>query len=229
MTGSIAPVWHTVVLAIFLLLFSFFSARSQHTFTARHGRVCLYAMSMGWEWLMVLYVALGTRRRLRLRDLVSGRWQSGMDILRDLGVAIGFWVAAITLLAGVGSWMGLGNPHQMAEARQKLSFLIPRTHGELLLFLGVSATAGFCEEILFRGYFQRQFAAFTRSASGGLMLQAVLFGAAHAYEGGSRMMLIAIYGILLGLLAMWCESLRPGMLAHFLHDTGAAFALRRLL
>ena len=47
--------------------------------------------------------------------------------------------------------------------REQLGFLIPGTTLELLVWFCLSATAGICEEIIFRGYLQRQFAAFTGS------------------------------------------------------------------
>jgi membrane protease YdiL (CAAX protease family) len=217
-----------MLLVIVLLIFSFLSARSQHKFSARHGRALLYAMTMGWEWLLVAGIAFGCRRQLKLRDLVGGRWQSAQDVLLDVGLALGFWVAAVAVLAVLGYALGLAHANQIAEARQKLGFLIPRSPLEMSLFLALSATAGVCEEIIFRGYFQRQFAAFTRTVTGGLVLQAMLFGAGHAYEGGVRMILVAIYGVMFGALALTRNSLRPGMLAHFLHDSSAGLALRHL-
>jgi uncharacterized protein len=44
----------------------------------------------------------------------------------------------------------------------------------------VSTSAGICEEFVYRGYLQQQFAALTRSATGGLVLQAIAFGVSHA-------------------------------------------------
>ncbi len=91
-----------------------------------------------------------------------------------------------------------------------------------------SATAGFCEEIIFRGYLQRQFAALTRSTLAGVLLSAIVFGASHGYEGAARMLLIGIFGLMFGLLAWWRKSLRPGMIAHAWHDALSGAILRML-
>jgi membrane protease YdiL (CAAX protease family) len=56
----------------------------------------------------------------------------------------------------------------------------------------------------------------------------VVFGASHGYEGFARMVLIAIYGFMFGLLAWWRKSLRPGMIAHAWHD-GLSGAVLRML
>lgn len=89
----------------------------------------------------------------------------------------------------------------------------------LVVYLLLRATAGFCEEIIFRGYLQKQFSAWTHSAEAGLVLQALVFGAGHAYQGPRLMVVIAVYGCLFGLLALWRRSLRPGMIAHSLEDS----------
>jgi hypothetical protein len=47
----------------------------------------------------------------------------------------------------------------------------------------VAITAGICEEIVYRGYLQRQLSAFTGSLPIAVCLQAAIFGAAHLYQG----------------------------------------------
>jgi membrane protease YdiL (CAAX protease family) len=112
--------------------------------------------------------------------------------------------------------------------RRELGFLVPGTTLELIVWCLLSTTAGICEEIIFRGYLQRQFGAFTRSMLGGLILSAIVFGAAHGYEGGPRMLLIGVYGLMFGLLAWWRKSLRPGMIAHAWHDAFSGAVMRLL-
>ncbi|PYX56542.1 MAG: hypothetical protein DMG73_15220 [Acidobacteria bacterium] len=57
-----------------------------------------------------------------------------------------------------------------------------------------------------------------RSAAAGLVIQGIVFGIAHGYQGPKYMFIIAVYGCLFGLLAQWRHSLRPAMIAHFLQD-----------
>jgi membrane protease YdiL (CAAX protease family) len=93
----------------------------------------------------------------------------------------------------------------------------------------LALTAGICEETIFRGYLQRQFTAWTRNAAAGIVLQGVVFGAAHAYQGLNQVILIAVYGCLFGLLALWRKSLRPGMMAHFVQDAIGGLMLAKYL
>jgi uncharacterized protein len=86
-----------------------------------------------------------------------------------------------------------------------------------VIWLGMSATGGFCEELTFRGYLIRQFSAWTGSRVLAIVLQGVVFVLAHGYYQ-KVMIVIMVQGWLLGLLAYWPKSLRPGMLAHGLQD-----------
>lgn len=51
------------------------------------------------------------------------------------------------------------------------------------LWIVMALSAGFCEELIFRGYLQRQISDLTDSAVAAVLLQALLFGLAHGYQG----------------------------------------------
>ena len=230
-TVSVAPVWHTVLLLVLILAMSFSGGSGgKRAFSATHSRVPLYLMTIGVEWLMFGYVVYGIRHRgKKLSELVAGRWQSVEDALIDVAIGVGFWFVALMILGAIGVLLGLTHPGNLAEAKEKIGFLAPRGGLEISLFLLLSASAGICEEVVFRGYLQRQFAALTHTAIGGAILQAVIFGGAHAYEGKSRMFLLGVFGALFSVLALTRNSLRPGILAHFLHDGVAGFVMGKLV
>jgi uncharacterized protein len=46
-----------------------------------------------------------------------------------------------------------------------------------------------------------------------------VFGAGRGYEGTRRMIVIFVFSVMFGFLALWRGSLRPGMMAHAWHDT----------
>jgi membrane protease YdiL (CAAX protease family) len=54
-----------------------------------------------------------------------------------------------------------------------------------------------------------------------VLVQAALFGGGHGYEGWQRMVIIAAMGLLLGSVAAWRQSLRPGMMMHAGQDIAA--------
>lgn len=223
----LAPLWHTGIVLFVLLGASLGGSRGMHPL-AGHSKIPRYLWTMAWEWVLTGFVYLGIRKRVKLRDLLGGRWANAEDFLRDLAIAAGFWLVAVAVLGAGAKLLHLDQGGKIDGMRQQLGFLIPGTNLELFVWCCLSITAGICEEIIFRGYLQRQFAAIVRSMPAGILLSAVVFGAAHGYEGGPRMLLIGVYGLLFGLLAWWRKSLRPGMIAHAWHDAFSGAVLRLL-
>ncbi|HUK86778.1 MAG TPA: CPBP family intramembrane glutamic endopeptidase [Terriglobales bacterium] len=223
---KVAPWLHTILLLVLMGFLSFGGSQGRQRQAAdRHGRIPLYLTTVALEWALVAFVWYSIRReRVSLRELVGGKWPTFESALLDAGIAVGFWVASALVLIAVGLALGLGRTN-LEELRRTIGFLAPHNGRELLLWPVLCLTAGFCEEVIFRGLFQRQFAALTRSRWGGLILQALLFGAAHGYQGPRRMAQIAVYGGLFGLLALWRRSLRPGMMAHAWQDTFSGVGL----
>jgi CAAX protease family protein len=223
----LAPLWHTAILIVLLLLGSIGGYAGRHPL-AHGSKLPQYFWGMAWEWILVGVVWLGIRKRFRIRDLIGGRWAHFDDFFRDVLIAALFWSLAALVLAGGAKLMHLDQGGKLDAMRRQLGFLTPNTRLELGVWFLLSATAGFCEEFIFRGYLQLQFAALTRSMFVGVLLSAAMFGASHGYEGGARMLLIGIFGLMFGLLAWWRRSLRPGMIAHAWHDALSGAVLRML-
>lgn len=224
----LAPLWHTAVLVVVLLGVSVSGAGSTHLLARSGSKLAQYIWGMTWEWILAGFVWLGIRKRYRLRDIIGGRWAGLDDFFLDVLVAALFWVVAALVLAAGAKLMHLDQAEKLDAMRRQLGFLTPNTRLELGVWFLLSTTAGLCEEFVFRGYLQLQLAAMTRSMLAGTLLSAVVFGASHGYEGGARMILIGIFGLLFGLLAWWRRSLRPGMIAHAWHDAFTGAILRML-
>jgi CAAX protease family protein len=226
--SPVAPPWHTVMAVAILLLFALGGARLQSRSSsapgviAQHkGLIPIYLSTLLVEWALVGYVWLGIRRRTRLRDLVSGHWSRLRDVMRDLVVAVLFW--GVFEATGWLMHFLLG-----PDTARSISVLLPKGALEIALWVLVSASAGFCEESVFRGYLQRQFHAFSRSALVAVLAQAVVFGISHGYQGGRQVVTITVLGLLYGSLAWWRRSLRPGMLAHAWSDIFSGILSPRL-
>ena len=225
----LAPWWHTLILVGVLLLASLNGTRGKHPLAAASGsKLPEYIATMIWEWMLVGFIWLGSRKRIRLSELIGGRWATWEDFFLDLVFAGAFWGCALFVLGGTAHLMHLDQGGQMEAMRKSLGFLAPGSRLELAVWFCTSITAGFCEEIIFRGYLQRQFAAMGNSMLIGVLLSAAVFGASHGYEGAARMFLIMIFGLMFGLLAWWRKSLRPGMIAHAWHDSLSGAVLRML-
>ena len=208
-----APLWHTLGLLMIQLAISlallWMRSRGSAAGEQHHENVILYLSVIASEWALFFYVWLGglIPGATRVRDFVGGRWSNRKDVLRDIGIAAGFWVF-VTAVAVFMNFV-LGPSHL-----ESVGFLTPRGVAEVTLWVMMSVTAGFCEELVYRGYLQRQFQALTSSFTVAVLVQAVLFGIAHWYQGVKMMIVITVLGILFGILAHWRKSLRPGMIAH---------------
>lgn len=220
----VAPAWHTIVVLALMLGFSLVGAtRKNLPGVGAHERIPGYIAAIVLEWVTVAFIWYGvSRRNVRISELVGGRWQRPTAVLRDSGIAIGFLVVALLVLNGIGRLL-------KATPSQALRNMLPQSAAEIAVYLLVVLTAGFCEEVIFRGYLQRQFTALTRREWGGITLQAIAFGAGHGYQGWKYMLLIAVFGAMFGLLAYWRQSLRPGMLAHAIQDAIGGLAGRHFM
>jgi hypothetical protein len=172
--------------------------------------VALYSSLIAAEWLLFRGVVAGLRSTGTGWRALLGRSTSGWKGLAGdalFGVLLcAAWVAVV-----------LTQRSSSVDAAAVRS-LVPESALETVLWTLLSLSAGFCEEITFRGYFQRQFEALTGSPRVALVMQAALFGLAHTYQGLESALAVAGYGVLFGALALWRKSLRPGMLAHALTD-----------
>ena len=81
----------------------------------------------------------------------------------------------------------------------------------------------FCEEILFRGYAQRQFER-ASGAAGGILLSGVLFGFYHLRP--SQVLPLILLGLYLAYLTWRTGSLWPAIVVHLFHNGLAVLAAR---
>lgn len=230
---GIAPLWHTVLIIAVLLTISLGGSHSQAQAVQRNGRVALYLSTMIYEWALVAIIWLGMRtRHMSLREIIGGRWNTPEDALMDVAVAVGYWMVALVVLAamkfafGLASFSQAENVKQVQQIKETFGFLVPQGTRENIAFVLLTISAGFCEEVIYRGYLQRALGALSGSVAVGMVVQAVLFGASHGYQGAKNMAVISVYGFLFGVLAWWRKSLRPGMMAHFWQDFMSGFLLK---
>jgi CAAX protease family protein len=213
---SIAPWWHTILLIAIIVGFSVF--QGQFRILARASilpsRIPIYAATLCYEFSLFAYVwLLGLRpRKVRIREVIGGRWNRFADFLADLAAAFLFWMVVIAALGVVRYFIRYNG---IEAARQ----LLPQSVPEIVMFVVLSMTAGFCEEFIFRGYLQRQFLTLTGKAWIAISVQALVFGVAHLYQGWRGVVAITVYGALFGILARRRNSLRPGMIQHAAQDS----------
>lgn len=230
----IAPLWHTLLITALILGNSFLGSSKVGAVQGSGSRIFLYGGTFVTQLVLILLIWFGIRLRgVRMRDLIGGRWKTVEAFLLDVGLAIGFWFTSILLLLVIRIALGTIDLHNLQKSvddtKRILGPMAPHTNLEAGLFVLLSVSAGLFEEIIFRGYLQRQFGALGRNAIVGIVASGILFGLAHGYQGSRMMVVIAFYGIFFGIMAHLRKSLRPGMMAHAFQDSIAGIGLFKLI
>jgi membrane protease YdiL (CAAX protease family) len=171
-----------------------------------------YLIDIAADCALLYYCWVGVHwRGGNLETLSGGRWTTWKQLLTDIAIALPFWVLWEATAYGVHWLLGPSNARSVAA-------LLPQTVPEILLWILVSITAGFTEELQSRGYLQRQFHALSGSIVAAVLGQAVIFGLMHSYQGWKQVIVISALGVLYGALAAWRKNLRANMIAHAWSD-----------
>ena len=182
------------------------------------SRVPLYLVLIAVELIFVRFVGLGIHAQsYKLMDLLGHRWRTLSDAVID-----------ILLAAATVAFLRFSRPivyQVLGRWLSQTGFLLPATFFESVVWIIVSIVAGICEELVYRGYLQRQLWSLTRSLPLALGLQSVIFGFGHIYQGWKPALVTAIYGLIFGAIAAWRRSIIPGAIAHATVDFLAGMKL----
>ena len=229
--GSVAPVWHTIILLAGIALLSFAGAQRLSAQHAVVDRLHTYGLTAGTELCMLAWIYFGLRlRKVPFRTLLGSVPGDLRSWSTDIGLAILFWTGALFALATLGVFWTMieaaiqhrafplpGNLTPDASQQHTLhtlSQLAPTSAGEVAAWIFLCTIAGIAEELVFRGYLYRQFTAWARgSVAVAAIVSSLFFGAAHGYQGARNMILLAVFGALFCLLAQlhfstritWCD------------------------
>ena len=138
------------------------------------------------------------------------------------------WTAlALFLLLTAYHGMAVRTVARSADARASLrqqagpvTAVLPHTRTELYWFGGVSLTAGFVEEFLYRGYFIWVFSPWI-GWWGAAALSLSFFAIGHVYQGWNGVLRTGIVGAFFTLVVAITGSLWPAIALHALVDLGA--------
>lgn len=139
------------------------------------------------------------------------------------------WLGLLSLVAPLVASFA-GEPRRLSEPyAHALRAVVPAGRYQWVLFVAVAATAGICEEFLYRGYALTILSAMTGSVAFGVAASTVAFGLAHAYQGRTGVVGATISGLLYAALYLLSGSLYPCMLGHFVQDIAGGAVLSRKL
>ena len=218
----VAPWQHTALVVLVCVLWAMFGAlRASHGFGADTPRWLRYSGQLLVLWLMTGTTVAGLYHRRRFIRAAVGH----IDWVRDAWAGLGIFLGGTAVLFAAGLLLRPLHFLHLTHLHDAVVALAPHTNLELALWMFVSASAGFCEEFMFRGYLLRQVLSWTGSNAVAVALTAILFGSMHLYEGTAAAIQIGALGAWFAVMAIRRGSLRQVMIAHFLQDAIAGLVL----
>jgi membrane protease YdiL (CAAX protease family) len=186
---------------------------------AGHGSAIKIYLTVGlMDWALLYYCWTAVHGwGGNLATLSGGRWTSWKSVAVDIGIALPFWVLWEAAAWGV-HWLLRPSALLGPSAAKTVDSLLPQSLLEIIVWIGISITAGICEELAFRGFLQRQFHALSGNIALAVLAQGVVFGLFHAYQGWQNVLVISVLGVLYGMLAAWRRNLRVNIIAHAWSD-----------
>ncbi len=218
---SVAPRWHTALFALVViavaitgtwLTWSSPSAPSQVPVASANGRIVgLYLPMILMQWGSLVYVCRVGRSSNALPFLLGAPWRDGARVMGDIALA----ALAFAFVVGLEiAWMRIAATGQAASAVT----VLPHSSKERAAWVLVALSAGFCEEVVYRGYLRVQLEAFFGRPLLAIVGQAVLFSVAHADQGVGTMARFACIAFVLGAIALVRKSLWPTIVCHVAID-----------
>lgn len=145
-------------------------------------------------------------------------WPARWPSLADWG-----WALLVFALAAVN--MVMRWRRSSARSRARLSLLVPEDRPQFRWWIVVALLAGISEELAYRGVLTTLL-----SRASGQWIVAVFgsllaFALAHWWQGGVNVLLVALFGLALQLLALGSGSLITAIALHALYDLWAGWWL----
>ena len=179
------------------------------------ARTRVYGIIMGGEWLAALFVA---GRWWMLARPWTALWLSPPRGWRLLASMLAVLAVVALLLSQTRSLARLSAERRVALRSRlgRLIALVPHTTAEYRWFVGLSVTAGICEELLYRGFLVWALERWV-GLGWAAVISVIAFGAGHAYQG-KDVVRPTLAGVVLQGIALLTGSILPGILVHVMLD-----------
>jgi len=213
---SMFVLWLVLWIGVFLPLGSL-GVEQEIDFSLLSG-LDLFALHLMLVFCVVVWYLTGFIAAQPDTDRGRTKWSAQLgfrtdSVWREIGIGllagVAAWLAVIGILVAVALviwWLG---GEELLP--QQPPAMIPWIAGlSAVVRVGISLSAGFVEEMFFRGYLQPRV---------GLGLSTALFVLAHAsYEQPLMLLGVGLLSVIYGLLVRWRQNLWPAIAAHALFD-----------
>lgn len=187
----------------------------------------IYWQTMVTQWILVIifltYWFLTKHSFNELFFLESLLFSFQTEDILAFGLGIGISIVMLVMIVSFSQKIRRKIAAVLAE--ESIQFLIPKTFGDRLLFLFVAITAGFCEEIIFRGamlYYLSNLSYELSIITIGI-ISSMLFGIIHLYQGWKGVLQTTYLGGVLFFLYVGTGSLWIPIVLHIIVDVKFVF------
>ncbi|MGH8287404.1 MAG: CPBP family intramembrane glutamic endopeptidase [Steroidobacteraceae bacterium] len=173
------------------------------------------------QWLTAAAVVwIAQRHHVHWSEIGLGH----IDLTRTVGAC-----AVLTAALAIVAVLNLRQirklaPAQLGKVFGRMQTFYPDGLFEQGIFLVLAASAGICEELIYRGLLLNFLAAVSQSLWPGALLSSLVFGLGHAYQGKKGIIETSMLGLVFAGLYVFTRSLYAGQLLHFLIDGTFGFS-----
>lgn len=180
-------------------------------------RLIIYFFTIILQWALIGIIYFATFKEKTLFE--------GVGVIKIRGIDFAWGFALLLSLFAVASGVAFVLTQLNMPPIGELGMLLPETLPGKIVWVGVSFTAGFCEEVIFRGYLMTRlrFLGKFKSWTIPVIVSSLAFGFPHLYQGLPGFIIISILGVLFALVYIRTRSLWPCIIAHFFLDFLALF------
>lgn len=215
--------------AILILFFRWTGRLFERFRNAGNERMGIYVVGSLQSWFFLVAFTLSVWLELGLGLITLGEAQGRLWLNPPFqpGVMV-LWSAGLTMALGAIAFAFSEIEEALKIPPTRFSVLmLPRTTRETAIWsLVVSPTAGFCEEVLFRGLLMFALTEMTNDLWLSIALSSVMFGVIHAAYGPLNVLATGAMGVVLALGFVYTGSLWPSIVAHTLYDMAVPFLAR---
>lgn len=176
---------------------------------------------------MLLYGSALATHGMLLLGVLAGVLADDLWLFPPFSVnGIGLGAAAIALAIGL---LLLVERFRVSDelSRQRSRMIAPRTARELAAFCGIAISAGFAEQLAYRGVLFSFFYWYTGTVLVAALLAAIPFGLVHLFQGWRAAAIVMVIALRDQLLVVLTGTLVYAIAIHIIHDVIAGSVLMR--
>ncbi|MCF2949017.1 CPBP family intramembrane metalloprotease [Paraglaciecola aquimarina] len=200
----------------FMVVISLFDNTQQSILDHKKSLIQAYAEGMLIIWLPVIFLLVHLVYSPLTLVSIGLKWNDSWQFLTSLGLLI--LVIFYFILSSLSLVKDEASQASLAKQITPLAWFMPKTKSQLAIFtLGLSVSAGICEELIFRGYLLHALTEHV-GLSFAVLISSALFGLCHLYQGLDHVIRTFIIGLVLCGVYWFSQSLLMAIILHIAVD-----------